>query len=73
MSDVRNDSENGAALKALEAFVKASDQLSKLWGDLDETSWLEANYPKNLPSFDEFSEDLQAWLNHARRNLSSKG
>lgn len=47
------------ALKALQDMIAAANRLDNHWQSMDDT--LNGGYPKYLPSFDEFVNDLETW------------
>jgi hypothetical protein len=60
------DPKKAEALRALVEFASAASRLSSVWDKLDDTSFLEAGYPKGLPSFDEFADQVQQWRDKAK-------
>lgn len=54
-------------IQALKPFVQAADRFSAEW-ERHSSEWVntEIGYPKYLPSFDEFANDLQNWLDTAK-------
>jgi hypothetical protein len=58
--------EKAEAVRALTDMVTAARRLSNAWEKLDDTTFLDAAYPKGMPSFDEFVEQLSAWRDFAK-------
>jgi len=54
------------AIRALTDLVSAATRLSSVWEKLDDASFLDTGYPKGIPSFDEFVDELRDWRDKAK-------